>query len=300
MRLGASRETSCGADPTIAGGYRLALSGGPRQCGPRTRDNGRVRSDLQQFLLDAGASEADIDRAQTEGWLPLLALDRLVSPGHAAYTLADIADLADADADQVRRLWRAVGFPDAPEDLPVFADADAAAARLAIHGRFAQAADFETVLRQARVISASMARVAAVLAESFGDEIHARRGAGVDEETVAWTIVDDFAADELMALLTYVTQLQLRGALWRRLSREAVPDLAVAIGFADLAGYTLLSAELAADDLSEFVGRWEQIAYDTVAQYGSRVIKTIGDEVMFAGLPPQVARTGIALRDAAV
>jgi adenylate cyclase len=103
-----------------------------------------------------------------------------------------------------------------------------------------------------------------------------------------------------MALLTYVTQLQLRGALWRRLSLEAVPDLAVAIGFADLAGYTLLSAELAADDLSEFVGRWEQIAYDTVAQYGSRVIKTIGDEVMFAGLPPQVARTGIALRDAAI
>jgi adenylate cyclase len=29
------------------------------------------------------------------------------------------------------------------------------------------------------------------------------------------------------------------------------------------------------------------------------VVKTIGDEVMFAGLAPQVARTAIALRDAA-
>jgi adenylate cyclase len=102
-----------------------------------------------------------------------------------------------------------------------------------------------------------------------------------------------------MSLLVYVTQLQLRGAMWRRLSRDAVPDLAVAIGFSDLAGYTVLSAELDAADLSAFVGRWEEVAYDTVAQHGSRVIKTIGDEVMFAGLSPQVARTAVALRDAA-
>ena len=144
-----------------------------------------------------------------------------------------------------------------------------------------------------------MARVAAVLAESYGDEIRDLREAGNDDEAVAARIIDDFARDELAALLVYAAQLQLRAALWRRLSLDAVPDLAVAIGFADLAGYTSLSAELDAGNLAAFVGRWEEVAYDTVARHGGRVVKTIGDEVMFAGLAAQVARTAIALRDAA-
>jgi adenylate cyclase len=258
-----------------------------------------VRPDLRRFLLDAGASEDDVDRSLREGWLPLLALDRLVTPGRPRHDLAAVAALTGADEEHVRRLWRAVGFPDVPDGLAVFNDADVEAARLVLRGRFARRSDFETVLRQVRVISASMARVAAVLAESFGDEIRDLRAAGVDDETVAWTVVNEFAADELAALLVYATRLQLRAALWRRLSRDAVPDLAVAIGFADLAGYTQLAARLDPDELAAFVGRWDELAYDSVAQHGGRVVKTIGDEVMFAGLPAQVARTAIALRDAA-
>jgi adenylate cyclase len=250
-------------------------------------------------LLDSGASEDDIDRAVAEGWLPLLALDRLVTPGRATYDIAEVAALAGSDEEQLRRVWRAVGFPDVPEGLAVFTDADVAAARRLLHGAFAKRSDFATVLRQVRVISASMARVAAVLAEYYGDEIRDLRAQGVDDETVARSMIDDFDGDELAALLTYATRLQLRAAVWRRLSRDAVPDLAVAIGFADLAGYTLLSAELDPDHLAEFVGRWEALVYDTVAQYGGRVVKTIGDEVMFAGVSSQVARIARALRDTA-
>ena len=53
--------------------------------------------------------------------------------------------------------------------------------------------------------------------------------------------------------------------MWRRLGRGRDPDLAVAVGFADLAGYTELSAQLDAERLGEFVGRWEALVYDTVA-----------------------------------
>jgi adenylate cyclase len=259
-----------------------------------------VRPDLRRFLLDAGASEEDIERARTEGWLPLLALDRLVTPGRPTHNLAEVAALVGSDEDRFGRLWRAVGFPDVPADLAVFSDADVEAARLLLNGAFAQRSDFATVLRHVRVISSSVARIAAVLAEYYGDEIRDLRATGVDDEVVAWSIIDDFDSEDLAVLLVYATQLQLRAAIWRRLSRDAVPDLAVAIGFADLAGYTLLSAELASDDLAEFVGRWEELAYDTVAQHGGRVVKTIGDEVMFAGVSAQIARIAIALRDASV
>src|SRR3954452_7429721 len=298
-RVDASRETSCDADPTIARRLSIQCVCPPSAPVARTRDNERVRPDLRQFLLDSCALEADVERAQTQGWLPLLALGRLGSPRVPTHDLAAVAELAGADEEEMRRLWRAVGFPDVPDGLTSFTDDDVAAARLALHGTFASQTDLETVLRQVRVISAAMARVAAVIAEAYGDEIRDLRTQGLDDETVAWTMVESFAGDELAALLVYSTQLQLRAALWRRLSLDAVPDLSVAVGFADLAGYTMLSAELDAEDLREFVDRWEELAYDTVAQHGGRVVKTIGDEVMFVGLPAPVARIADALRDAA-
>jgi adenylate cyclase len=258
-----------------------------------------VRADLRDFLLDSGASEADLARAAAEGWLPLLALDRLALPGRATHDSAEVAALAGCDEDRLRRLWRAVGFPDVPAGLAVFNDSDVAAARQLMNGAFARRSDFPTVLRHVRVISSSMSRVASVLADYYGDEVRDLREQGVPDEDAAWSLVDDFDGAELATLLVYAARLQLRAALWRRLGRDAVPDLAVAVGFADLAGYTELTAELDPERLGEFVGRWEEVAYDTVAQNGARVIKTIGDEVMFAGLSRAVAGTAIALRDAA-
>ncbi len=55
----------------------------------------------------------------------------------------------------------------------------------------------------------------------------------------------------------------------------------LAVGFVDLVGYTALSQELEPDELAAMVARFDELAYDTVAQLGGRVVKTIGDEVMF-------------------
>ena len=57
-------------------------------------------------------------------------------------TSRDVAALADCDEDQLRRLWRAVGFPDVPEGLAVYTDADVEAARRLMHGELAQAYRF--------------------------------------------------------------------------------------------------------------------------------------------------------------
>ena len=101
-------------------------------------------------------------------------------------------------------------------------------------------------------------------------------------------------------LIDYLHRLQLRAAVWRRMVLAAEPDVAIAVGFADLSGYTKLSATLDATSLSELVGRWEAVAYDTIAANGARVVKTIGDEVMYVGLTARDASTAsLALRDAA-
>src|SRR5262245_22474777 len=72
-----ARESDCDAGRTI-----------PRRLPNEILQNACVHSDLRRFLLDAGASERDLERAEAEGWLPLLTLDRLVSPGPALYDAA--------------------------------------------------------------------------------------------------------------------------------------------------------------------------------------------------------------------
>jgi adenylate cyclase len=259
-----------------------------------------VNADLRARLLAAGASEDDVDRAEREGWLPLLTLDRLVAPGRPTHDVADVAAMTGVDAEQLRRLWRAVGFPDAPEGLAVFTDADIEAARRLLSGGLARGSDFATVLRQVRVSSSAMARIASVVAEHYGEVVQEQRALGIDEETIAASLAETFDPDELAALIVYSATVHLRAALWLRFARDAQPDLRIAIGFADLAGYTELSAELDSDRLGDFVARWEEVVYDTVAMHGARVVKTIGDEAMFVGLSTAIANIAVDLRAAAV
>ena len=56
----------------------------------------------------------------------------------------------------------------------------------------------------------------------------------------------------------------------------------MAVGFADLVGFTALSSTLDDDELADVVDRFTELAYDRVATAGGRVVKTVGDEVMFA------------------
>jgi adenylate cyclase len=258
-----------------------------------------VRADLRHMLLAAGASEDDVDRAEREGWLPLLTLDSLVRPGRPTHDVADVAATAGLDADQLRRLWRAVGFPDVPDGVAAFTDTDVEAAQRLLGGGLAHGSDFETLLRQVRVIGASMARIASVVAEHYGEQVLEQRALGVDDEAIATSFADTFDPEELAGLIVYSATVHLRAALWLRFARDAAPDLQIAIGFADLAGYTTLSAELDSEMLGDFVAQWEEVVYDTVAVHGARVVKTIGDEAMFVGLPATVANIAVALRAAA-
>ncbi len=66
------------------------------------------------------------------------------------------------------------------------------------------------------------------------------------------------------------------------------------VGFADLVGFTALSQQLPEDELAHVVGRFEAVAADVVSVHGGRLIKTIGDEVMFSADNP-LAGAEIAL-----
>jgi adenylate cyclase len=56
------------------------------------------------------------------------------------------------------------------------------------------------------------------------------------------------------------------------------------IGFVDLVGFTTLSRRMSARELADLIERFEETAQDIVAARGGRVVKLIGDEVMFVAL----------------
>jgi adenylate cyclase len=55
----------------------------------------------------------------------------------------------------------------------------------------------------------------------------------------------------------------------------------LAIGFVDIVGYTPIADAMNPDDLGAFIIDFERKAADAVSDHGGRVVKLIGDEVMF-------------------
>ena len=98
-------------------------------------------------------------------------------------------------------------------------------------------------------------------------------------------------------LLEYVWQRHMQAAARNRLLHGGPENgTMLAVGFADLVGFTSLSQQISTADLAEVLERFERIAYDIVAQHGGRVIKMIGDEVMFCvGDPRRAVEVGMEL-----
>lgn len=110
------------------------------------------------------------------------------------------------------------------------------------------------------------------------------------------------ALDSLGELITYAWRRNIGAALQRNIDIAAFTGegpVDSTVGFADLVGYTRLSRQLPDRQLAALVQHFDASASDAVASTGARLLKTIGDEVMFVGsTPEQAAETAIALHRA--
>jgi adenylate cyclase len=94
----------------------------------------------------------------------------------------------------------------------------------------------------------------------------------------------------LERLLTHVWRRQLF-AVVERMARDpgSASTTVQCIGFADIAGFTRIVRSSTPADLSALVADFETGTADVVAATGARLIKTVGDEVMFAADQPRIA-----------
>ncbi len=256
---------------------------------------------VTETLLMHGATAEEIDRAVADGVIDLFAADRLLVPSRRRYTRAEVAELTGVDIGMLERFWRALGFPGVDDDDRAFTDLDLEAVRLFQGLQALGAADAETAVQRARVIGSSMARIA----ESElvpGDMESAEVDPVLSAEAFAG--VADVTIPAMAKLLEFVWRRQMAAGIQRSMmlrSHGLAPGQspAIAVGFADMVGFTLLSQHLSDEELAAVVRRFEEISHDIVTSARGRVVKMIGDEVMFVvDSAADAARIGLGLAEA--
>jgi adenylate cyclase len=262
----------------------------------------RVRS----FLHAHGTPPDEIAEAEAGDVLDLLVADRLLVPAAHRYTQSEVAEMTGMELDLARRFWRALGFADVALDERMFTDLDIEALVILRTMMDLGVADVETSLQFARVIGSSMARIAEAEVSPAVRGLAIAGGTGSSDTVEAadrFAQLADHSLPAMARLLEFVWRRHVQAAVRRamllrsRSDSGALPLLAV--GFADMVGFTTLSQQLSEEELAAVVARFEEVAHDTVTAGGGRVVKMIGDEAMFvADSALDAARIGLALAEA--
>ena len=219
------------------------------------------------------------------------ALERLLLDGPRRYTRLQVAALSGMAPERTQRLWRALGFPDASDDDPAFTDADIQALGVLstlIDSGFV-GPDSEASI--ARAMGQSLSRLADWQTDMLADAL--ARAAGPDDSPEASAAEAVAAARALLP-----RRRQVQDYVWRRhLAANADRLLAsagpgdrreLAVGFADLVGYTSRSRGMGGRELGAMIEDFESTAAEVIARHSGRVVKTVGDGVLFT------AGTGVA------
>jgi len=256
-----------------------------------------VPHEAYAFLQARGVPADEVKQAEQNGTLHLLVLDKILLPDTPKYTSAEVADLAGLTLEEARRFWLALGFPHVPDGERAFTDHDLDALTTVTGLISFGFTDTDVAVHMARVIGSSMARIAeaGIAAQQSS---HAREESGRQAELFALT--GGTSLESNSRLLDYVWRRHLQAVVRRSMAAEgSETNMAMAIGFADLVGFTALSQQLSQPALADVVARFEELAHETVAQCGGRVVKMIGDEVMFAASDVvEAAMTALALSEA--
>ncbi len=222
-------------------------------------------------------------------------LERRLLGGPRRWRRRQVANRVGVSLLSARKLWRALGFANVEDAHVAFTDADADALERVVGLVRRGLLDEDTAIAFARALGQTTDRLVSWQTEALLENLTRAGGAPSPEVAVQRL---DALADELERLLVYSWRRHLAAAV-ARIEASAPADgvlssTRLTVGFADLVSYTRLSQRLGQRELGILVQRFEGLASDVVTAGGGRVVKTVGDEVLFTADEP-VAGAVIAL-----
>jgi adenylate cyclase len=222
--------------------------------------------------------------------------------GEPEFTGPEVAQQAGVDMEQARRLWTALGFPPIPDDQRFFTRSDVAMLSGVCRLRDQLASASDVIIQLTRVTGQALARVADAQVATSAEQLDLSQVSANPERAVK-ALVDRFQPliPALEPFLGYVWRRHLLAAMFRVAAAsgdDATRAGELVVGFADLVGFTAVSQQVGERELAAMVDRFEALAYEQITGRGGRVVKMIGDEVMFtAEVPAAAAEIALALGD---
>ncbi|KAA1427150.1 adenylate/guanylate cyclase domain-containing protein [Nocardioides antri] len=202
-------------------------------------------------------------------------------------TAADVAERAGLSVRQARRLWRTLGFPERGDER-AYGEEDVAAMSVLADVIDDDLFDFDLVLNVVRGAGLSMARLAdwevGALLQRVEDAYSAQAGdSGTPAEATAW--VFEKYGDRFDQVLLYAWRRHVAAAVARIESMRAIDadphTTNLTVGFADIVSFTALSNELSREKIGDLVEVFEARCGDVIQANAGRLIKSLGDAVLF-------------------
>jgi len=266
--------------------------------------NADDRLELLHWISAKGVTIEQMVAGCETGHLSSVVGDLRLRPG-PRYTLDEVSALLGMDPNLVGEVRRAAGFPTKDDERQGLTDDD-----LRMLEQFHLADSFfsrEELLRLATVMGSSLRRVADAAGEMFLRDVEAplkAHGRNIELEVAQANLAGIELARAATAVFAPMFLAHL--GLSTRRTREALgtadgyDTVPFAVGFVDLSGFTEHSSGLSTSQLRDLIVDFEGRANAIVGDHDGRIVKLIGDEVMFSAIDPAAACTiALALTAAA-
>lgn len=250
------------------------------------------RRAVLELLVDHGATIDRMVELDRIGRLPTLISDLIL----ASVPVADIdglASLVGMPRGQLDATVRAAGFPVPPPGEVVFTERDVAMLRSLVPA--VDVFPTEVTLELLRVIGSSLARIADAFVAAYLDSVERELAQAGGTELEHLRAIERSLAvlgstiDALGPLLMRQMDQAIQRSRRSRSGATAYGLGRLAVGFVDLTGFTELTQRVDPTNLGRLVGDFEAVASDLVSEHDGRLVKLIGDEVMFVSLTAEDA-----------
>jgi adenylate cyclase len=222
-------------------------------------------------------------------------IEELLLGGELRYTRVDVQRITGVSGEFTHRLWRAFGYPHMADDTVAFTERDVAALyriqRLMQEDVLAE----EDVIRLVRAVGQTMTKLAEWQVDVLTSKLAGDPAEPPSVESVEQIIeLAEKHITDFEPLIVHAWRRQLAAAGTRAMAmaaheRDVIPARTQAtIGFADMVSFTQMSRELGEMELARVVERFEETASDVVAANRGRLVKSLGDEVLFSADSPEL------------
>lgn len=235
---------------------------------------------LLRYLAATGASVAEMVEADRDGNLTSLEIDRLLARGDLS--LRQAADRAGVPVERALGIYRLLGIEPSSPDVPSLAAEEVRLLEVVRASDDLPEGMGDEILRS---IGSGLALVAEAAVSAFVGSVEDELAEISPRARAEATTATGQLGLELGHVIGHLFRHHLRAAVARQ--RAAMVDVVdrreseVTVGFVDLVGFTSSTAAMSAGELLAFVQRFQSRTHDVVAEQRGRVVKHIGDEIMY-------------------